>query len=93
MNDPLQIIIALTSLIVAIYMCFKSIKNINTPCFKVTIDGDTKDANLVAYLTHRFTPRAAQQPTSNVVRDIEAATREIEKATNSVPEFLATSSK
>ena len=60
MSNALAIITAITSLVIAVYVLFKSIKTINTPCFKIDVNGETQDANLIAFITHRFTPRTQQ---------------------------------
>ena len=69
MADPVQVIIAITGLIVAIFVFLKSIKTVQTPCFRITVNGQEQDATILSYLTHRFTPRTVQQ-TANVVREV-----------------------
>ena len=98
MADAVSIIIAITGLIVTIYMCMKSIKSVNTPCFKISVDGDLQDASLLKFVSHHITPRKVKVEIGNaggisvpesLTKDIEAATQVID---NEINDFGATSS-
>ena len=72
--DPVQIIIAITGLMATLFILLKSVHTISTPCFKITVNGTEQDANIISYLTHRFTPRTVEQAaniTTQVVKDVE----------------------
>ena len=92
MADAVSIIIAITGLIVTVYMCMKSIKTVNTPCFKISVDGDLQDASLLKFVSHHITPRKVKAE----IKDIEAGIKDIEAATqivdNEINDFGATSS-
>ena len=60
-------------------MCMKSVKHVNTPCFKITVDGDTRDASLVELVGKYITPRKVEK----AAHDIESVVKIAEEATSS----------
>ncbi len=60
-NTTTSIIASITGLIATIYILLKVIKKINTPCFKVEINDNQQDANLLQYIIYKSTPRRSQK--------------------------------
>lgn len=60
-ENTTAIIASITGLIATIYILLKVIKKINTPCFKVEINDNQQDANLLQYIIYKSTPRKSQK--------------------------------
>jgi len=60
-NTTISIISSITGLIATIYILLKVIKKINTPCFKIELNDNEKDANLLQYIIYKSTPRKSQK--------------------------------
>ena len=60
-NTTISIISSITGLIATIYILLKDIKKINTPCFKIELNDNEKDANLLQYIIYKSTPRKSQK--------------------------------
>ncbi len=72
-NTTTSIIASITGLIATIYILLKVIKKINTPCFKVEINDNQQDANLLQYIIYKSTPRKSQKiELQNKTQEIEA---------------------
>ena len=58
MADIVQILTAITSFLVSLFILLKSVKYIRTPCFKIQLNETQQvDATLLEYIKHRATPR------------------------------------
>lgn len=60
-NTTTSIIASITGLIATIYILLKVIKKINTPCFKIELNDNQQDANLLQYIIYKSTPRRSQK--------------------------------
>jgi hypothetical protein len=60
-NTTISILSSITGLIATIYILLKVIKKINTPCFKIELNDNEKDANLLQYIIYKSTPRKSQK--------------------------------
>ena len=62
-----ELISAITGLIVATYVLFKTIKYCKTPCFTIqTQDGTPEDASIIKYIANKVTPRTAKAKEQSV---------------------------
>ena len=95
MADAVSIIIAITGLIVTVYMCMKSIKTINTPCFKISVDGDLQDANLLKFVSHHITPRKVKdiKDGEKIANDIDIESKAFESVAQIVEEATSSTKK
>ena len=60
-NTTISILSSITGLIATIYILLKVIKKINTPCFKIELNDNEKDANLLQYIIYKSTPSKSQK--------------------------------
>ena len=72
----IEIISATTGLIVSIYVLFKTIKYIRTPCFTYESEDGQQQATLIQYVIQKMTPRSqkankATTASSEINHDVE----------------------
>jgi hypothetical protein len=79
-NTTISIISSITGLIATIYILLKVIKKINTPCFKIELNDNEKDANLLQYIIYKSTPRKSQKI------ELQKQQEETRPASSRVPE-------